>query len=420
MTDILPADPDSGDSWDNLPGPEPHRWPHRRDNDAPWTRRWYPDWTTPTVVPEDGPSTLAQLAREGAQIISRAEVWRLGGYVDEFPVLAGDVTYDANAAVLRTCDVTLLGPIPDRPDDPLAPSGSVLHLYRGARDWTGEELWQPVGVYGFEESTMDRAGRVVQISGFDFARYVQDARWEHPYAIAAGTPLVVAVETALNDPDLGRLPAALRQPLNATSVPADATVPATVWGEERDNDPWDDLQKLAGSAGMLLYFDRQGRPTLDQIPDPDGAPVVWDYTAGQEPTYLGASRTLTGRPYNVVVARGEPPDDAPVVEFTVEDDDEHSGSSVRLYRRPYFMTSSYITTEAQAEAAARGELNRRKGLSEQVTIASVPVPVLDVGTVVRAHDPVLHVDARYVVDQMSLPLGPGEMTLTTRRRRERG
>jgi hypothetical protein len=151
---------------------------------------------------------------------------------------------------------------------------------------------------------------------------------------------------------------------------------------------------------------------------------VWDFTAGSEPTYLSGSKQLTGRPYNVVVARGEPADtdpDVPVkppVEVTVADDDPTSASYVGLVgRRPYFLTSGYIESAAQARDAALAQLNRTKGLAEVVTISAVTHPARDVWQVCRAVDPELAVDARYVVDRVSMPLRGGRSTLTTRRRR---
>lgn len=358
-------------------------------------------------------SDLDTLTREGARVVSRCDVYLDGTQIDSVPVVSGDVTYDVTGAIVRSCDVTLLGDVPEGASDPLAPSGADLRLHRGAVDWTGEELLEPVGVYAFDESSVDRTSRLVRVSGYDYSQLVSDARWEQPYEITAGTNLAVAVAEALQS----RMPDVLWPESGLQADSTSATVPATVWGEERDNDPWSDLRSLVASAGMTLYFDRVGRPTLTAVPDPDATGPSWDFTAGTEPTYLAAVKSLHGRPYNVVVARGEPGDGEVAVEATVEDDDPFSASYTGRYRRPYFMTSGYITTVQQAQDAARGELNRRKGLAEQVVIDCVPIPQLDVWQVVRAVDPVLKVDARYIVDAYRLPLGPGRGQLTTRRRR---
>lgn len=79
--------------------------------------------------------------------------------------------------------------------------------------------------------------------------------------------------------------------------------------------------------------------------------------------------------------------------------------------------SGYVTNVSQALSAGRAELNRRKGLTEQVSIESVPIPMLDVGQAVQAKDDVLGIDSRYIIDTMTMPLRLGTMSLTTRRRR---
>lgn len=357
-------------------------------------------------------SRLRELTREGAVVVSVVEVWRDGVQVDEREVEDGSVAYDASARVLRSCALDLVGPLPDLPNDPLAPSGGELRVFRGVRDWTGETFFEPLGRYAFDATEVSRASRLSSVTAYDYSQAVSDARWENPYAIAAGTNVATAIVEAVES----RLPPSLWLPpvVEATS----ATTPAIVWGEERDNDPFDDVASLAASAGLSVVFDRTGRLTIRPTPDPDEVAVVEDFTVGDSPALLTTSRTLDGRAYNVVVAVGEPEDDSiPPVRAVAEDDNPSSPSYVGRYRRPYFMASPYITTVQQATDAARGELNRRIGLGEVVGLATVPLPWLDVWDVIRAHDPALNIDARYVVDKLTIPLRPGEATLTTRRRR---
>lgn len=363
----------------------------------------------PTPVTQHG-STLAQLAAEGAPVVARAAIHLDGVLTDEIPIVAGQVTYDTGRRVWRHCDVTLDGPIPSTPQDTLAPIGSTVHLYRGFRDWTGEIHEQPVGVYAFDDSGVERADRLVQVAGYDFSQVAADARWEAAYEIAGGTNVADAIETALKS----RLTDALWQPANFQTT--SETTPTIVWGEERNNDPWDDLRTLARDSGMLLYFDRAGRATLTDVPDPDSAPIAADYTAGVSPLLLDVGKTLYGRPANVVVVRGEPDDGTGPVEFVAEDDDSSSASFVGRYRKPTFLTSGYIATEAQAEKAAKAELRRRVGLAEQVDLDVVTDPSLDVWDVIIAKDPELGVDARYIADSMTIPLRPGVASIATRRR----
>ncbi|MBW3663579.1 MAG: hypothetical protein KY469_10810 [Actinobacteria bacterium] len=353
-------------------------------------------------------SSLDVLTREGALVTSRAEVGPPGGPYVGVAVVDGQVIYDVSRRVIRTCQVTL------QTDSAglLAPTGTLLRLYRGAVDpRTGTEFEEPVGVYAFEEDNVTRRSGVVEIAGFDFTQLVSDARWEEPYEVAAGQPIDEALAAAL----LTRIPWLTAADLIFT--PTSQTTTAVVWGEERENDPWDDLDKMAKSAGMWLYWDRAGRARLDPVPDPDTDPVVWTYQPG-EATYVDANRRRFGRVHNVVVATGEPADDSPPVRATAEDDDPNSASYVGKYRRPYFLTSPFMTTDAHVQGAADAQLRRLIGLADEVAMIAIPDPRRDVAQVVAVADPDLGgVDGRFVLDAVALPLRPGEMALVTRRRR---
>lgn len=355
--------------------------------------------------------SLETLTKEGAQVITRCDVYLEGLKVDEVPIVDGRVSFDSKASVRRSCDVTLYGDIPLVPSDPLAPAGSNLHIYRGARDWTGEDFFEAQGVYAFEASSVRRSDRLVRVTGYDFSKLAQDARWESLYSIAKGTNSGTAISTALET----RLsPSNWKDP---NFLATTRTTPDITWGEERDNDPWADLSALAASIGMDLFFDKTGTATLDNVPDPATGTVAWNFTVGTEPTLLTTSKELYGRPYNVVVARGEPPDDSVPVEATAEDNDQNSSSYVGLYRRPYFMTSPFITTVEQAQDAADAQLLRLIGMGEVVGISCVPIPTLDAGSIISATDPDIGVDARYVIDRYELPLRVGSPAIIVTRRR---
>lgn len=364
-------------------------------------------------------STLAQLIREGAQIATLCEIFAGGVKQDEIPIVDGQVSYDATSRVWRTCDVTLLGPIPTTPQSLLAPAGATLRLWKGATDWTGETLLEPVGVYAFEESGVDRGERTVKIAGYDYWQVVSDARWEEPYEIARGTNII----DALTDAVQSRLPDHLWQEPNATT--ATTSTGSHVWGEERENDPAKDIQGLASDHGLLISFDTAGRLTIEPVPDPDDAEPVANYTVGESPLLLNTHRTLYGRPDNVMIVTWEDDTDAERVEGMAQDDDPDSASyagtrdAPGLYRKPRFFAINLEGpfTVPELDAIARRHLNKRIGLAEVVDLDVIADPTRDVWDVIRARDDELGFDAKYVIDQMTLPLRAGEASITTRRRR---
>lgn len=355
--------------------------------------------------------SLRQLTAEGPTVVNRAEVWREGALLDVVPILSGEVTYDTDRRIRRTCTLTLRHLPGPHAIDPLTPGTNSVRLFRGARDWTGQEFMEPVGVYVYDETDTVMAAGETSLSGSDLAQLVADARWEEPYAIAQGTPLADAIADAVKS----RLPDHLWQEPNIATV-GNLTTPV-VWGEERDNDPWADVVTLAEAYGQLLSLDRSGRLTMTPQPHPDDTAVVADLTVGESRLIETVGLTRHGRPYNIAVATGETDDDAPPVVGRAEDDDPTSASYVGHYRKPVFLTSGYIATQAQADQAAQAELARRVGLSETVPLGLAAMPWVDVWEAVDITAPALSLDGRYVLSSYRMPLGPGMATAVTRRRR---
>lgn len=330
-------------------------------------------------------------------------MWVDGTHVRDVTVVDGRVEYDGSRRVLRTCQVTLTGDLPDGPQHPLSPSGSALRLWRDGL---------PVGLYVFDKADVRREGRTVTIAGYDLPWLISRNRWEHPYLIESSTNLVDAIVAAVRD----RLPEVWWQ--TPSTDQTDVTVGPVVWGEERANDPWDDILQLAKAAGKRVWFDREGRLQVVRVPDPDQTPTRAELVVGESAELLDVNRTLDGYAYNVVVASGETDDpDTDPVTATAEDTDPASPSFVGRYRRPYFITSGYIETVGQARDAAERELARHIGMGETVDLGVVSMPHLDVWDAISITDPDLNIGGRHVVDRITLPLGAGTSTITTRRRR---
>lgn len=371
----------------------------------------------PAEITPPTPVGLRTLTREGAQVVARCEVWIDGRLAmeataqpddDGLGLETGEVTYDATAKVWRACRVTLTGSLPDTPSHPLAPVGSHLRLFRGAIDRDGTVAETPLGRFAFDETSVTRSDRAVTIVGYDYSKLVSEAAWPEPRTIVEGVNVATEIANAVRV----SLPATLWQEPNLTDTSA-YTAPAT-WGEESSNDPWQDVVGLAQQAGMLVYFDRRGRLTVVDVPDPDTGPLAEDLTVGDSPLVVDLTRTLDGRAPNRVVASSE---DDPDVWAVAEDLDPDSPSYVGRYRRTVHIVSPIIRTSGDAWWVASAHLRTLAGLGEVVSMTTVPAPWLDVWDVVVAHDPETHTDVRAVVDSMTVPLRPGEGSLVTRRRR---
>jgi hypothetical protein len=83
---------------------------------------------------------------------------------------------------------------------------------------------------------------------------------------------------------------------------------------------------------------------------------------------------------------------------------------------PDIQTTDLIADADTALATATAQLRAKLGTSENVRFTGVPNPGHEAGDVIYVKRSRLALDARYVLDSFSLPLGPGAMTGTCRSR----
>jgi hypothetical protein len=333
-------------------------------------------------------------------------------------VVSGDVSVDVNATIRRSVSVAITdrtGDIfPVRIGDLLAPPNEV-------KVWQGIEGFPlvPLGVFGLSEPEVAEDGGAVtcQVKGFDRSRRIQRRKWTSPFTIPSGTPLAAAIQSVLSDRD------PTGPALNA--APTGAVTPTVVLGSDNTNDPWADVSELAASAGMTVYYDPDGIPVLRELPDPATDPLAATYAEGDGGLLLGGSRSFTDDPgTNGVIIIGNGTE--LVAPFRVEVWDTNPASPTYYDPAnpdasiwgpvPDIQTTDLIADADTALATATAQLRAKLGTSENVRFTGVPNPGHEAGDVIYVKRSRLALDARYVLDSFSLPLGPGAMTGTCRSR----
>ena len=349
---------------------------------------------------------------------ARAEVWSGGQRAAELDVIDGQVTVDGKAAIRRSCTVELSDPTgdytPEGLESLLAPNGNELRLFRGVSvdGVTPVEEEVPLGVFVLSDVAVVETAQGVRVlaEGFDRSRKVQRARWEQPNVILPGTTYT----NAIRDLIASRLPGTL---FNFAEVSDEA--PNLILGQESDNDPWKDALKLADAIGHALYFDAAGYCVLRPVLDVLTAPVSFTYDSGELGVLTEVEKKLTDEgAYNGVVVVGEGPQLAAPVRSIVWDDDPESPTYYLgdYGRVPRFFSSEYLTSQAQADAAALAIFATLDGASEDVRFSAVVNPAHEAGDVIRAVSSGSKVNSRYVLDSFSVPMGAGPMQATTRRK----
>lgn len=353
----------------------------------------------------EGRSALLDAAvRAGGSATAAVDV-RRGGVLlaTNLPVRpGGSVAIDGTAAARRTLAVEVVdesGALrPDDPTDALAPYGSEADVSVGFRYVDGTTERVRVGVFRLTSAVSTSEG-LVSLTGVDRSSVVAAARFEVPYVIAAGTNLGTAIQSLIES----RYPG-----LTYNFTTTTRTVPLTVFEEgDRSGDPWSNALDLARAGGMELFFDVRGQPTLRPVPDPNLDPIVWTYSPGPTSILLTAANRLSSEDVrNVAIVRGEGTGVTTPIRATAEVTDPASPIFPGTFgRRPIFLVSSLITTQAQADEAAAALLRRKAGGGELLSFSAVGHPAHEAGDVVQVVSPMAGVDDFVVLSKWRLPLG---------------
>lgn len=353
--------------------------------------------------------TLASYAVASVQrVVVRCTAHLDGSQVAELDVTGGSVTADARRTKQRDASLQFA----PRQDlgleaayDLLVTSGLQLQLERGFMLADGT-LMAPLGRFVVDVPTYKRtaSGAELSVTCSDLSARVSRARWSDPYQIEAGSSLADALNALL----LNRWPA-VTSAIYAAAIP-DVIGAQAVFGAGEASDPWADACGLAAAHGYALLFDPTGAAVLRTEPVLDPSAAVFTFARGATAIMTEATRTSPlERTYNGVIVSGEGSE----LETPVRGEawDENPGSATYRYgpfgQVPMFYSSPLITTAEQAEQAARTRLAGVLGRVEQLSWSSVVHPGLQPLDVVGVEGEDA-TPAYYVIDALTIPLGPGE------------
>jgi hypothetical protein len=342
------------------------------------------------------------------QMAMRVESW-LGDQLlaDDVPVSDGGEDRDRSLAVPERVTLTVPGRDPATgmvwdpgvdPVHPLASNGQQLRISYGV-DVGGDFEWIARGWFLITESGAD--GDTVSVSAAGLLTLIDEAKFAAPFQ-PAGT--LASTARALVEP-------ALTVDIDGALI--DRAVPVSM--------QWD-TDRLAGLTEVLDAWPATEHVTPDGLlriePLVDtGAPVLslTDGAGGTVVRWQGSS-SRDGA-FNCVIAQGE---DAAgnQVQGVVYDIDPNSpyrfGGPFNPLPVPTTMSTPLLSTVAQCRAAAAAQLlTLRRTASRKLTVTLVPHPGLMTGDVVSVTGKGL-VNAPCMIEGLSLPYTPGEMTLTVR------
>ncbi len=351
------------------------------------------------------PGFLDALARSH-QVATRVEVLDSGlvtATIDS--AIDGNVTLDQTAASRGRMDLQLASPdlVPTSSTDALAPFGNELRVYRGIPD-----TLVSLGIFRIDEANVTDSpdALTIAVTGMDRSVRLIDARFEEPYIVSAGTNVVTAIETMVEQAD---------PTIVVNLEPTSAVMPLIVYDEGGDR--WKALQDMATSIGRSLYFDGDGE--LTGKPVSAGATPVAAIAEGAGGTLLTAGRRLARQgAHNRYIVTGENAAEGSAPARGVATDDNPLSPTYyygAFGKVPAFVTSQLVTTDQQAQDMAQGLLARELGVTDQVNFGSLVNPALEPDDVVTVTRERLGVNEDHILDALTIPLAAtGTMTGQTR------
>lgn len=336
----------------------------------------------------------------------RAEAW-LGGELiaSDIPVSDGGEDRDRSLAVPESVQLTV--PREDRgtswepvdPTHPLASYGQQLRIDYGVDVGTHTE-WINRG--WFLVTGSDTNGETISVQTDGLLKLVDEAKLSAPFQPAAGDTLA-SVARELVEPALTVVVSSL----------VDRPVPQ---GMQWDTDRMGALREVLNAWPADARVTEDGYLSIEPLEDSDTAVLALTDGVGGTVIRWQGSTTRDGA-FNVVVAQGEDSAGAQVQGVAydrVGSSPYRIGGPFSPLPVPYFYHSPLMSTVAECRAAAETTLQRlRRTAFRKLNVSMVPHPGLVPGDVVTVTGVGL-TGALAVIERLSLPYSPGDMTLTVR------
>jgi hypothetical protein len=337
----------------------------------------------------------------------RVQSW-LGGdlLADNIPVVAGGEEVDrtlrvperVSLAVPRLDAGTSYAPTADT--SPLAATGQRLSVLLGVGLGNGAIEWFERGNFVITDSRAD--GDMVSVEAAGLLWLIDEARLASPYQ-PSGT--------------LASTLRGLLEPALTVVVDAGLTDRSAPSGINWDEDRLGAVLELLTAWPADAYVTEAGY--LSVVPATDSTTSVLALTDGTGGTVMRWSgQSSREGAYSAVVARGTAGDGGQVqgVAYDTSAGSLRYGGPFNPLPVPYFYASPLLTTVAQCQAAAASRLaTLRRSSARRITATMVTHPGLQVGDAVTATSQALGLtDQLCIVETLSLPYVPGEMTCTLR------
>lgn len=351
------------------------------------------------------PAVFTAATLRGHKAIVKVELWQHGSYVAPLPVISGAVTLDGARPVRASMSLSVAGEdmLDAMGGDLLFPATAQLRPHRGISLPYVGDLYVPLGVFTFDDLELSegRDGIEVNISANDLSARYSASLSTNVVVVDAGSTVTEAIGLVLSALDSAAI--------DDKSSGSSWVTPQVVY--QPGTDLWSAAVSIATAHGKQLYLSRTGVPTLDDIPDPQGATPHRTFNIDDGAVVTNYSHVLsTQNTYNGVIASGEGTDLVRPLkaEAWVTDPDSPFYYLGPYGKKPYFYSSPLLLELAQVESAASALLKKMSGATQSLSWSTMPDPSLDPFDVIEFSRERTNISDTFLVDTVTIPLNPEE------------
>lgn len=289
----------------------------------------------------------------------------------------------------------------------------ILKVYSGISYFSSgvSSTWEAqVGEFMIDRIDEDHFPFVVKVTGRDYTKKCQNSKFTTATAFAENTAIETAIGAMAQNSGITKLVL----PVTGSSLGKD-------YYFERGVSRWEAMKQIAVAFGWELFFDAQGYLTMREFLDPLQAPLSATLQTGPSVGNLASySKSVNDtRLYNHIIVTGEANDETviPVMAEAINTEPSSPTRVAAIGDRLYQYTSSFITSEAQAQNVADKFLKIHALEEYDLNFNSIAMPWLEVGEIVEFVDPRPSAGqpSRFLLSSISIPLGLGPMSGNAKR-----
>ncbi|WIC40016.1 minor tail protein [Gordonia phage Dakiti] len=281
----------------------------------------------------------------------------------------------------------------------------VSRIVSWASSYQALDYWEiQLGEFMADSISLGGSYATVAISGRDLTKLCQQSKFVASTTFTKNTPIESVVKTVATNAGISKF----KLPITGKVLDKDMT-----W--ERDTARWDVIRDVSNSNSYEVFFDNEGYLVMREFRDPLTTPATLELSVGVGGNLISrGGKTSDANLFNHVVVVGESSDSStpPVYAEAINSAATSPTSVQEIGDRVSIITSSLVTSVAQAQEYANALLAVSALEEFELSFESTLLPWIEVGDIVemKNSDDRYWGPDRYLMTSLTFPLDLSPMS----------